>query len=145
MHLLMCCLNKLQNSRCNDKNMIAIFTSTQNRLQVDTTSFSRLKFTSNQFHTLYTCKITTATGWQPNCSLLLLLLLTQFQSQNFIKICVLMRIKKGGVKIYNPLTISSSICYSFHWRRSSKSYVPSKCLEQVYFIQKKEALTRYNI
>jgi len=22
----------------------------------------------NQFHILYTCKITTATGWQPNCS-----------------------------------------------------------------------------
>jgi len=31
-------------------------------------------FISNQFHILYTCKITTATGWQPNCNLLLLLL-----------------------------------------------------------------------
>ena len=30
---------------------------------------------SNQFHILYTCKITTATGWQANFSLLLLLLL----------------------------------------------------------------------
>ena len=29
---------------------------------------SRLKFISNQFHILCTCKITTATGWQPNCS-----------------------------------------------------------------------------
>ena len=29
---------------------------------------SRLKFISNQFHILYTCKITTATGLQPNCS-----------------------------------------------------------------------------
>ena len=29
---------------------------------------SRLKFISNQFHILYTCKITTVTGWQPNCS-----------------------------------------------------------------------------
>jgi len=29
---------------------------------------SRLKFSSNQFHVLFTCKITAATGWQPNCS-----------------------------------------------------------------------------
>ena len=29
---------------------------------------SRLEFSSNQFHILYTWKITTATGWQPNCS-----------------------------------------------------------------------------
>jgi len=29
---------------------------------------TRLKFRSNQFHILYKCKITTATGRQPNCS-----------------------------------------------------------------------------
>jgi len=42
------------------------------RFQVATTCFScspsGLKFMSNQFHILYTCKTTTATGWQPNCS-----------------------------------------------------------------------------
>jgi len=40
--------------------------------QFATTCFScsppDLKFGSNQFHVLYTCKITTATGWQRNCS-----------------------------------------------------------------------------
>ena len=47
------------------------------RLQVATKCFS-CKFSSNQFHVLYTCKITTATGLQPiavNKILLLLLLL----------------------------------------------------------------------
>ena len=29
---------------------------------------SGLKFVSNRFHVLFTCKITTDTGWQPNCS-----------------------------------------------------------------------------
>ena len=29
---------------------------------------TRLKSSSNQFHVLFTRKITTATGWQPNCS-----------------------------------------------------------------------------
>ena len=29
---------------------------------------SRLKFSNNQFHVLYTCNITTAIGLQPNCS-----------------------------------------------------------------------------
>jgi len=28
----------------------------------------RLKFSSNQFHALYTCEISTATSWQTNCS-----------------------------------------------------------------------------
>jgi len=27
-----------------------------------------IKISSNQFQVLCTCKITTATGWQPNCS-----------------------------------------------------------------------------
>jgi hypothetical protein len=35
---------------------------------------SWLKFIGNQFHILYTCKITTATGWQPSCSKWILLL-----------------------------------------------------------------------
>jgi len=42
------------------------------QFQVATTCFScsppDLKFISNQFHILYTYKITTATGWQHNCS-----------------------------------------------------------------------------
>ena len=39
--------------------------------------FVRLYFLNYTWYVndLYTCKITTATGWQPNCSLLLLLLL----------------------------------------------------------------------
>ena len=36
---------------------------------------SRLKFSIKQFHVFFTCKITTATGWQTNWSKLLLLLL----------------------------------------------------------------------
>jgi len=34
---------------------------------------------SNQFHVLYTCNITTATGLQPNCSKLLLLLFKKWK------------------------------------------------------------------
>ena len=30
--------------------------------------YVKSKFISNQLHILFTCEITTATGWQPNCS-----------------------------------------------------------------------------
>ena len=53
------------------------------RFQLVTTCFScsppDLKFIINQLHILYTCKITTATGRKPYCSLLLLLLLLLFR------------------------------------------------------------------
>ena len=39
------------------------------KFQFTTTCFSfSPSDSSNRFHVLYTCKITTATGWQPNCS-----------------------------------------------------------------------------
>jgi len=94
--------------------------------QVATTCFScsppDLKFSSNQFHILYTCKITTAIGWQTNCNLLLLLLSyirngRLFLTQNSVKI-LLVSPWRAGLSTGNRVVFTNHESSSYFKRQA---------------------------
>ena len=90
---------------------------------------SRLKFISNQFHILYTCKITTATGWQPNIIITVIIIthLTCFLSLSPVRLPLTtppsfhnpsLRHAKQYLDLYGRYKLRDSLSFvrnHFHW------------------------------